>query len=291
MELLSAGNSFNQNGFTELKMNKLVKLFLPAFLLHLARVAREARYRSKQTYSGVYSSFDEVPKRGDGYEDDQWPAVAAQYARWAITKNESGFIPSVVTNENALLPLLVATTRATRILDFGGAAGFSYIATKYGSMHEVERYVVVEHPKVCAQGRVIFKGDPRVEFMESIPKEQFDLVVIGSALQYVSDYKEMLKTLASLKPRWFLFTKLPAGENLTFVTAQINLPGKTLSSWLFNAKELIFAMDRLDYKVVFRCANEGQVNQGEIESRYKLGQFGNLLFEATSFLGDGSHGS
>jgi putative methyltransferase (TIGR04325 family) len=262
-------------------MKKIAKRFAPEFLLQLARVVREARYRSRLTYSGVYSSFDEVPSHGGGYEANEWPATAAQYARWAIAKNESGFIPSAVTNENALLPLLVATTGASRILDFGGAAGFSYIATKYGAMCEIERYVVVEHPKVCDQGREIFKGDPRVEFIESIPNEQFDLIVIGSALQYVSDFREMLKTLTNLRPRWFLFTKLPAGENVTFVTAQVNLPGMAIANWLFNAKELVLIMESLDYRLNFRGATDAPVNQENFELKYKIEKFCNLLFEAS----------
>ena len=41
-----------------------------------------------------------------------------------------------------------------------------------------ERYVVVEHPKVCTQGRQLFQGDAKVEFVGCIPDESFDLVLI-----------------------------------------------------------------------------------------------------------------
>ncbi len=139
--------------------------------------------------------------------------------------------------------------------------------------------MIVENPNVCAQGRELFKNDAKVEFLEHIPEEQFDLVHIGSALQYVSDYKELLKRLTDLKPRWILMTKLPAGGNVTFVTAQVNLPGKRFTNWLFNAKELVRMMESLGYTLIFRSANDGQVNQGKVEPTYRLQQFCNLLFE------------
>lgn len=263
-------------------MKEIAKKLIPESLLQLFRGIREARYRMRKVYSGVYASFEDVAKVGAGYEDDEWPKAAARYSRWAIANNESGFIPAAVSNEAALLPLLLSMSRATRVLDFGGATGFSYIAAKYGAMRNVDRYVIVEHPNVCVQGRELLKDDVAVEFLERIPHEQFDVVLIGSALQYISDYKALLKTLADLKPRWILMTKLPAGENVTFATAQVNLPGKTLASWLFNARELVSVMDSLDYKLIFRSAIDGQINQGNVEPKYRLRQFCNLLFEAAS---------
>jgi putative methyltransferase (TIGR04325 family) len=267
-------------------MKEIAKRLMPEFLLQLARVIRETGYRMRPTYSGVYASFEDVAKVGGGYEDDEWAITSAQYSRWAIAKNESGFIPAAVSNETALLPLLISVSRATRILDFGGATGFSYIAAKYGALRGIDRYVIVDHPNVCALGRELFKDDLRVEFFERIPQEQFDLVLIGSALQYVSNYKGLLRTLTDLKPRWFLFTKLPAGENVTFVSVQVNLPGKRFASWLFNARELVSDMESLNYKLIFRSANDGPVNQEKFEPKYQIGRFCNLLFEATGSSGE-----
>jgi putative methyltransferase (TIGR04325 family) len=262
------------------EMKEIAKRLIPESVLQLIRGIREAIYRVRQTYSGVYARFEDVAEDGAGYKDDVWPATAAQYSRSAVARNESSFIPGAVSNETALLPLLVSVSGASRVLDFGGATGFGYIAAKYGSLRSIDRYVVVEHPKVCAQGRQLFKGDAKVEFVDHIPEEQFDLVLIGSALQYVADYQALLKRLADSKPRWILMTKLPAGDNVTFVTAQINLPGKIFANWLFNAQELVSVMASLDYRLVFRSANDGQVNQGRVEAKYRLPQFCNLLFEA-----------
>jgi putative methyltransferase (TIGR04325 family) len=260
---------------------EVVKRLVPETILQAIRGIREIRYRARRTYSGVYGSFEDVPGRGNGYEGDDWPAIAAQYSRWAIAENEGAFIPAAVCNEAALLPLLLATSSAGRVLDFGGATGFSYIAAKYGALRDIDRYVIVEHPNVCARGRELFKDDPKVEFATNVPEGSFDVVLIGSALQYVDDYKMLLKRLTDLKPRWLLVTKLPAGDNTTFVTAQVNLRGKTLASWIFNARELVSVMAMLNYKLVFRSANEGQINQGQVEPQYRVRQFCNLLFEAT----------
>jgi putative methyltransferase (TIGR04325 family) len=137
----------------------LAKSLMPEILLQLFRSFWETRYRMRQTYSGAYAAFEDVAKVGRGYEDDDWPVIDALDSRSAIARNDSGFIPAAVSNEAAFLPLLVAVSRAARILEFGGATGIAYIAAKYGAMRGIDRYVVVEHPNVCVQGRELFKGD------------------------------------------------------------------------------------------------------------------------------------
>jgi putative methyltransferase (TIGR04325 family) len=263
-------------------LKSFLKRITPEFVRLLYRGLRDTRYRMRRTYSGVYPTLEAVPVAGTGYEDQDWPTAAAQYARWAIAENESGFIPAAVVNDMAYLPLVVALTGAKRILDFGGATGFSYIATKYGALREIERYVVVEHANVCVQGRVLFKDDKRIAFLEAIPQEKFDIAVVGSALQYVKDYKALLRQLTETGPRCILLTKLPAGDNATFATLQVNLTGKTFATWLFNAQEIVAAMEQLNYRLAFRSALEGQINQGDVAPEHRLQRFCNLLFISNS---------
>ena len=59
-------------------MKALVKRLVPEFGLQLHRALREARYRMRRTYSGVYARLDDVATAGTGYEDTEWPATAAQ---------------------------------------------------------------------------------------------------------------------------------------------------------------------------------------------------------------------
>ena len=261
-------------------MRAFVRFLLPQFMLQLIRGLRDTWYRTRRTYAGVFRRLEDVGRSGAGYEDDEWPATAERYSRWAISQNESSFIPAAVLNEGAFLPLLLSVSRATRVLDFGGATGFSYISAKYGAMRNIDRFVVVEHPNVCAKGRELFKDDAKVEFLEKVPAQKFDVVHIGAALQYIGDYNALLKQLADTKPRWILITKLPAGDNVTFVSAQVNLPGKRFASWLFSVREIVSVMNSLSYELIFRSANEGQVNQGPVAREYRLNGYCDLLFEA-----------
>lgn len=263
------------------KTKKIVKILMPNLLLTQIRIFKEVRNRMRRTYSGVYANFKDAPKIRDGYVDDEWPLVAEKYSQWAVAKNQSGFVPAAVYGEIALLPLLISISEVTRILDFGGATGFSYIATTFGAMRSIKRYVVVEHPKVCEIGRSFFKNDPKIEFLDQIPNEKFDLVFMGSSLQYVENYKKLLSSLADLSPKYIFITKIPAGENNTFVSTQVNLPRMQFTSWIFNAKELVDYMFTLNYKLIFRSANEIQINQGNVDSKYRLERQGNFLFEAT----------
>ena len=54
------------------------------------------------------------------------------------------------------------------------------------------------------------------------------------------------------------------------------------TSWLFNARQLVSLMDSLNYKLIFLGANDGLVNQGKVDFKYRLEQQGNFLFEAAN---------
>ncbi len=175
-------------------MKKIAKALLPEFLLQLFRGIRETRYRMRQTYAGVYASFDNVATAGGGDEDDEWPLTAAQYSRWAIARTKAGlYRPLSLMRPPSCLYLSLFRERP-RSRTLAALHGFSYIAAKYGAMRDIDRYVIVEHPNVCAQGRELFKDECEGGISRAYPEEQFDLVLIGTALQYVSNYKELLMT-------------------------------------------------------------------------------------------------
>jgi putative methyltransferase (TIGR04325 family) len=260
-------------------MRETIKRLI-GFLLALYRAFRETSYQMRSPFSGVYERWEDVPKVGDDFEGDEWAATARAYSSATISQNESAFIPVAVSGANALLPLIASISPTPlRILDWGGATGFSYIATKYGALDRIEKFVVVEHPKVCAEGRALF-NDPRLQFVLTIPRELFDLVLIGASLQYAENYKDLLSELAG--PKWFLFIKLPAGENVTFVTCQINIPGKRHQHWLFNVREIVAIMKDLGYRLVFRSAWETELTQSNFDPQYRVGRPCNLLFEKSA---------
>jgi putative methyltransferase (TIGR04325 family) len=256
-------------------IRKIIKKIMPSFLTRLFYSFRLTQVRSP--FEGVYLNWDEVPTVGSDHQDDQWAYTVSDTTQSLINLNESNFVPAGVTGEVALLPLIAALAPAPlRIIDWGGATGFGFLSVIYGAIDRIEKYVVVEYPRVCKEGALLFK-DTRISFVDEIPQEAFDLVLLGSSLQYAKDYKKILKQLAG--PRYILLTKTPAGDNVTFVTCQVNLPGKKHPYWIFNINELVSILAELGYKLIFKSAISWDIDQSEFEPQYRVGRCCNLLFE------------
>lgn len=238
----------------------------------------------RSPFAGVYARFADVPRLGQAFDDGGWVNTAVAYAKSFRERSASRFIPPDVVDEKALLPLLVAILAergCVRIVDFGGAAGFSYLAMKAALSPDVAvDYLVVEHRSVCDAGRELFAGEGDIRFAPELPEpgEEIEIVLLGASLQYVEDYHLFLERLAKLRARYILFTKMPAGDIPTFATAQVNLPGKQHAHWLFNVREIAGLMDSAGYRLAFKSAVAGEVNQRTFASDHRLGQFCNLLF-------------
>lgn len=245
-------------------------------LLHVYRAFREGWYRSRSPYAGVYGSFDEVPHQGGGFDDAAWAKTASDYSQFIQRKNQ-GFVPLAVVGEHALLPLLIAVLdRPVTIVDFGGATGFGYLNAVRGAPGARLTYTVVETPAVCEAGRQAIPHG--CQFVTAIPTGHADIVLLGSALQCIDDWRGLLRQLVALQPTYILLTKTPAGDNRAFVTAQVNLPGKVHPLHLFHGPELVAALAELGYALRFISAVDGAINQDAFEPEYRVGAPCNLLF-------------
>jgi putative methyltransferase (TIGR04325 family) len=231
-------------------------------------------YLSMRTpFQGIYPRWQDVPRRGAAFDDVAWSQAALAYARCMIER-DTGSIPYEVTDEKALLPLLIALHPQSSVLDWGGAAGFGYLAVSHAT-GLTPRYVVVETAAVCDAARAFL---PDVTFTTEIPEGRFDVVVLGSALQYVENWAALIGRLLELDPQFVLFTKTPAADVPTYITAQINMAGKSHPHWVWNASELTSYMETLGWRAVFRSACIGVVNQDNFPPSHRLVQPANLLF-------------
>ena len=268
-------------------MEKFVRLIgknlVPRFIIEAVRCVRKIRSGLRSPFAGVYERFADVPRAGGGFNDDDWINTSIKYSKSLMERNAAGFVPVDVVGEKALLPVLVSTLAnrgPIRIVDFGGSTGFSYLAVRGAVPDARVDYVVVERPGICKAGRALFGDDSQIRFLEEIPDNaaRTDVVVVGASLQYIDNYRGHLANLANLKPEYILFTKMPAGENPTYATAQVNLKNSKQPTWMFSVREIVSIMKDLNYRLVFRGAVEGEINQQAFDPVYRVGRFCNLLF-------------
>ena len=244
-------------------------------------------------WEGVYSSFADVPKIGDGFAGSEWNSAMLEKGRLAIESPETAG-GGVSLYSTSLLPLVVALTEPreepVRILDFGGGVGTTFAAVMQSVQNRRLDYHVVEMPNVCDIGARVFKDDPRIRFHSTLPGDvtSVDIVHFGSSIQYVEEWKDFLQRVVRYRPGFLLFTELMAGDIPTFATAQ-NYYGSTIPAWFFNFSEFTDHLARLGFHLEFKAPYGGTylgkvqpVPQPNFAPEYRLGYASHALFRSDS---------
>ncbi len=248
----------------------------------------------KNIWEGIYNSFDECPKCGQGFESDRWVCQETDKMNKlleAIKDNKT--IPSVVNYQMSLLAVLTALVSANSsegkvsILDFGGGAGSEYVSVTTGCVGEVVvDYHIVDSKNICQAGKKCFKDDRQIHFYDHLPGEiqSVDIVHLCSSLQYIEDWKGLLQDLARYNPQYVLLVDVPAGDIPTYATVQ-NYYESKISYWFFNVNDIISTMSLIHFKLLFRYSYAGSylgkeqpMPQDNFPAEYRVGDSCNLLF-------------
>ena len=141
-------------------------------------------------------------------------------------------------------------------------------------------YLVIDNDRSCRDGAQLFNQMPFVRFSPTLPRNvgDVDIILLGSVLQFVEDYKSVLKRLAAFNAPYWLFTFVPTGDIPTFASGQKNVPGSTIPVWFFNLGELLEIMRSLGYQVIFKAPLERKFDMGNFPPTHRLPQQCNLLF-------------
>ena len=261
----------------------VIQRLIPPFLYDALRSMLGAR---RAIWDGVYPDFSNTPRCGAGFSGDEWIAQFRQRMAEIEAENRSDhFAPWHVTGENSLLPLLVGANfsagQRVRILDFGGGMGVSYAYLRDSLTQPPNmQYVVVETPEVCRAANRIFEDDDCIRFENQLPPcdEKFDVVYVCTALQYMEDYTDCLEKLCRYGAKYLLLANLSAGQNPTYATVQLNVPGSQIPYWFLHGREVVELMESQGYTLVFKDSLEREYDQRNFEESYRLGRACDLLF-------------
>jgi putative methyltransferase (TIGR04325 family) len=248
---------------------------------------------SKTIWEGVYKTFKDAPSSGAGFSGERWVQSSLEKIN-AVRQDaqKKGTVLSVTQYRASLLPLVAAIAlnelKGVKILDFGGGIGFLYYQVLNGLPHtENFEFHIIEIDALCELGKQYFEDEQHIFFHPSLPREEgltFDIIHMGSSLHYYEEWEDLLSRLCRYQPRYFLFTDLPAGDIPTFATVQ-NYYTSKIPVWFFNIDEVINAMKRENYFLIFKSAfaatllgQEREIPQDNFEERYRIGHTCNLLF-------------
>ena len=270
---------------TKHKIKNSLKQLIPPFLLKLYGLSR-SKERTGYPWEGIYNHYRDVPKSGSGYNSEVLVNQTFRYTRNALkTFKETGYIPGGGKEGHPFLALLVSLVYKdagkVRVLDFGGGLGVAYIHLISNAVgYQFLDYHIVETEKTCQKASQLWEGDNRIHFHSSVPVDlnEVDVVYLSSVLQYVEDYRGLLKNLCGFNPKFFMFGNLSAGNIPTFATKQRNLAGTIMPYWMLNVDEIIETMARTGYKLIYKQVLERSYNQNNFPKKYRMDNTRNLLF-------------
>lgn len=242
-------------------------------------------------WEGVWAHYRDVPSEGPGFSGETWLANSLRTVEELRSQTRCpGTVPGQPLYRASLLPLVVAMAyeKGVRVLDFGGSVGFGFYPVVGGLPDETGlQFMVVDNIAVCEAGRQFFRDEPAISFSESLPKagEMFDVVHLGSVLQYIEDWRSLLAALAESCKKFLVFSNLQAGDIPTFATFQ-HYYGSKITNWFFNAPELIEYIESLGFRLTFRSAFrlrilglEQPFPMDNFEEKFRLGDPCHLVFQ------------
>jgi putative methyltransferase (TIGR04325 family) len=208
-------------------------------------------------WEGVYSSFAEAGGDQGVFNDAKWLERSEERALALRDHYAGGASPLM---QDYCLPVLAAMCNAergrVRILDFGGALGFSFFPVRACLPAGAElSFDIVEQPAVVRLGRELFAAEASLSFHESTYDVEgpYDIVHSGSALQYAEDWRGALRGLCAFEAPYLVLDDTLAGDIETYVSLQ-NYYDRRIPCWLWNLEEFVSELRSHAYELIY-CAH------------------------------------
>lgn len=247
--------------------------------------------RDFHVWDGVYASFAEAHGDLAVFNAAKWLERSKEKAlalRERFTKEHR----TQLSTQDYCLPLLAAVCGASlhrlRILDFGGALGFSFFPVRAGLPAEIAlNFEIVEQPALVRLGRELFADERGLSFHDDLDvmEGQYDIVHCGSVLQYVEDWKGLLQKLCEFRAPFLVLDDIPAGNIETYVTLQ-HYFGKKIPCWFWNLDQFITRVRACGYRPIFQTryvarilGKAGPLPMGNLPEARRLEHAVNIVFK------------
>lgn len=206
-------------------------------------------------WEGVFKSFSEAGGDLDAFDSDIWIEKQKKKIKNVFNEYEKGNTFSRDYPLPLVLAMVLAQKKKVSVLDFGGGMGMQYLDVlgKVPNAKESVEYVILD-------GNVTIRNVPN--FMNQFKKlryysdltqvkRKFDIVHIGSTLQYIEDWRGLLTYLVQkFDPLYFVFSDLMTGNIPTFVSHQI-FYGKRIPHIFLSSRNFLEYVQRYNYKIIF----------------------------------------
>jgi putative methyltransferase (TIGR04325 family) len=243
-------------------------------------------------WEGIFQDFKSAQDFADGFgfAGETYNSRAYDVAKECILalKNKMP-IPFFHKQRSVVLPpvatMLLKETPEIEILDFGGGLGIGYMTLKESILYANKKikYTILELPEICKQGRELHKNE--INFVENFSNlQKFDLVHSSSAIQYIEDWKNLVKMFCSKNAKYILMSDVFAGDFETFVTLQ-NYYSNKIPHWFFNYNDFVeifnqngYNLEMRTYVSAKRLNYEDELPMINFDKKFRLKYTSHMLF-------------
>ena len=204
-------------------------------------------------WSGVHRSFDELEDEGEGFINPRW--VEKSVARLDQARTASSAVPSA---EYPILDAILGAwdgSRAVEVLDVGGNLGQLALDVGRRAPGVPTTWTVLERPDLLDAACAMTTLPDGIDFVASqvdLADRRFDVLHLGSVLQYFADWRRDLTALSShaREDGWLVISDAMVGRDIaSFVTRQTYYEHRLRMHFL-NLAELIEHLAVLGFRLV-----------------------------------------
>ncbi len=235
-------------------MNDLMGYLKKFFLLFIPPIFVRLLNPKKNQYVSKFDTYTAAQSKSDVYFDKK------------ATEKFLGPNDVEISGRFNIIPLLVLSLNKKKIeiLDYGGGSNpvFSYI--EKATNKKIKTYVV-EPESFC---RIILKKIPKkykkyVNYISSLKKlktKSLDIVCFNSSIQYLENYKSIIKKLVKLRPKYILITRtnFHYGKK-NYFTLECGIKGSLHPYTFFSFSDFVKFMKYNRYNLVF--SNKYNINK------------------------------
>ena len=197
---------------------------------HLFKIKKLFFRKTHLEYSGPYESWWIANQNSVGY-DSSVILEKIKKSTFEVLDNEQIYerdgrsFSEKPLNNTLIKTLEQIGIRNKTIVDFGGSLGSNYINYRDFFSNYFKKYYIIEQEGVCNLGREIAsKYNLPLNYVENLYEinEQIDIVLFSSSLQYIEDWKHLVKEFVVKKPEFILIDRHPLTDNESKIYVQLN---------------------------------------------------------------------
>ena len=120
-------------------------------------------------------------------------------------------------------------------MDVGGGLGQTDLALLACNKLEIDMTIFEREPIVNI-GKSLQKNN--IQYVSKFPTMKFDIVHLGSSLQYFYDFKGLIQQIINTEPTYIVISDTAVSQLPTFEAIQLNLAFTKIVRWIFNVDDL-----------------------------------------------------